>query len=233
MIPKPYYDEDGITIYHADCADVFPFVEPPEVALLLTDPPYGIGWYTGSDRRKVRGQLHGATPPSRRHPPIVNDNAKFDPRPLLAYQRLALFGAQHFADRLPASPGWIVWDKSLGLNDSHQGDADLIWTNFLGATRVFRHLWKGVLRDSEQTDVRSHPTMKPVALMRWILNKWTEPGDLVLDPYMGSGPIAQACKELGRRYIGVEIVEEYCQAAAQRLAQEVFALSGPVAGGVL
>ena len=55
--------------------------------------------------------------------------------------------------------------------------------------------------------------------MRWIVENWTEPGDLVFDPYMGSGPVAKACQELGRRYIGVEIVEEYCQAAVGRLAQ--------------
>lgn len=63
--------------------------------------------------------------------------------------------------------------------------------------------------------------------MRWILEKWTEPGDLVLDPYMGSGPIAQACKEKGRRYIGIEIVEEYCRITVEhRLAQMALPLDG-------
>jgi site-specific DNA-methyltransferase (adenine-specific) len=55
--------------------------------------------------------------------------------------------------------------------------------------------------------------------MRWILERWTEPGDLIFDPYMGSGPVAEACRDLGRRYIGCEIVEDYCRAAVGRLAQ--------------
>jgi len=84
-------------------------------------------------------------------------------------------------------------------------------------------MWAGYKRDSELGH-HVHPTQKPVALMRWILDKWTEPGDLVFDPYMGSGPIAQACHELGRRYIGVEIVEEYCQTAVNRLGQQTLAL---------
>jgi DNA modification methylase len=84
-------------------------------------------------------------------------------------------------------------------------------------------MWTGAFRDSER-NVKLHPTLKPVSLMRWIVDRWTQPGDLVLDPYMGSGPVAQACHDLGRRYIGVEIVEDYCRVAANRLAQGVLAL---------
>jgi len=62
--------------------------------------------------------------------------------------------------------------------------------------------------------------------MRWIIDRWTEPGDLVLDPYMGSGPVAQACADLGRRYIGVELVEEYCAVAVKRLSQQTLDLTG-------
>jgi site-specific DNA-methyltransferase (adenine-specific) len=69
-------------------------------------------------------------------------------------------------------------------------------------------------------------TQKPVALMRWcLLRAKLAPGALVYDPYMGSGPIAKACKELGYRYIGVELIEQYCEAAALRLQQEVMELA--------
>ncbi len=100
-----------------------------------------------------------------------------------------------------------------------------------GRVQVFRHLWKGFLTDSEhQPQRRVHPTQKPVALMRWIIDKWTKPGDLVFDPYMGSGPVARACLDLGRRYIGVEIVEEYCQAAVDRVGQLALPLDSPRVG---
>jgi DNA modification methylase len=60
--------------------------------------------------------------------------------------------------------------------------------------------------------------------MRWIVDRWSEPNELVIDPYMGSGPVAVACKDTGRRYIGIEIEEKYCEIAAERLSQEVLAL---------
>ena len=80
-----------------------------------------------------------------------------------------------------------------------------------------------MIRASEQ-ERRVHPTQKPVALMRWIIQNWTQHGHLVLDPYMGSGPVLVAAKELGRRAIGVEIEERYCEIAAKRLAQGVLPL---------
>ena len=94
-----------------------------------------------------------------------------------------------------------------------------------GPARVYNHPWHGMLRASERGVKRSHPTQKPVALMRWCLQRARlAPGALVYDPYMGSGPVAQACKELGYRYIGVELVEAYAEIAARRLSQEVMAL---------
>ena len=86
---------------------------------------------------------------------------------------------------------------------------------------MFAYQWNGACRQGEKETHGLHPTQKPVALMRWILGRASEPGDLILDPYMGSGPVAKACKEMGRRYIGVEMMEHYCQRAVKRLAQEV------------
>jgi len=91
--------------------------------------------------------------------------------------------------------------------------------------RLFRHLWRGMVTASEK-ERKLHPTQKPVALMRWCLTRAKiAPGALVYDPYMGSGPIAKACKQLGYRYIGCELVEAYCETAALGLQQEVMALA--------
>lgn len=219
----PYYDEDGITIYHGDCADVVPLVEPSTVALLVTDPPYGIRLSTsyGSAGRGVKGGLNKkwAAMPND-YPPVHGDDWPFEPEPLLRFPRLVLFGANNYANRLPPSSSWIVWNRQTTTDAA---DAELAWTNLGGTVRMFSHLWDGYRRSSE-VGFHVHPTQKPVALFKWILNRWTQPGDLILDPYMGSGPIAQACHEMGRRYIGVEIVEEYCKVAVNRLAQGVLAL---------
>ena len=216
---RPYYDRDGITIYNARCEDVLPSIDPATVGLLLTDPPYGINLDTArpSHRRKIE------------HAGIEGDNKPFDPTPLLVYGRCVLWGANNFAAGLPDGTNWLVWDKVLqnGL-DVRISEMELAWTNFETKGRVFRHLWSGAYRASERKSF-VHPSQKPAALMRWIVERSTEPGDLVLDPYMGSGPIAQACHELGRRYIGVELVEEYCAVAVSRLSQQTLDLTGGAA----
>jgi DNA modification methylase len=105
-------------------------------------------------------------------------------------------------------------------------DAEMAWTNLTQSVDVFHHLWLGAFRDSEPRLRGVHPTQKPTALMRWIVDRFTDPDDLVLDPYMGSGPVAQACHELGRRYIGCEVVEDYCRVAVTRLRQGVLNFDG-------
>jgi len=207
-VVQPFYDVDGITIYHADCADVIPLVPPETVDLLLTDPPYGIN-YQPDARQNQNSQFADR---------VTGDQSTFDPAPLLAYRSI-IWGANNFASQLPDSGGWVVWDKVTrnGFN-LPRAECELAWSNVSSTPRMFRHMWTGAFRDSEY-GVSLHPTQKPVSLMRWIVDRWTEPSDLVFDPYMGSGPIARACLDLGRRYIGVEIVEEYCQTAVDRLGQ--------------
>jgi site-specific DNA-methyltransferase (adenine-specific) len=217
---KPYYDDGTCTIYHDDCRDVLPLIDPASVALLLADPPYGIGLDT---RYQSRGRWNGGPKWNRSidHAPVHGDDAPFDPAPLLRFRRLVLWGANHYASRLPDSGSWLVWDRQSGGSDTT--DAELAWTNLGGTVRTYRHLWNGVCRASE-IGSHLHPTQKPVALMAWIVARWTAPGDLIVDPYMGSGPVLRAAKDLGRRAIGIEIEERYCEIAARRLGQEVLAL---------
>ena len=213
-LPEPYFQRDGITIYHADCADILPSIDPATVDLLLTDPPYGINHDTDYTRF-TRGAAEQSS-----HERIVNDARRFDPRPIASrYRRAILFGANAFSDKLPLG-SWIVWDKRPPSGAKNvMSDAEVAWFGSGHGVYVFSHFWDGFNRASERATA-FHPTQKPVALMRWIIDRWTEPGDLVLDPYMGSGPIAQACLELGRRYIGIEIVEDYCKVTVEhRLGQ--------------
>lgn len=85
--------------------------------------------------------------------------------------------------------------------------------------KVFRHLWMGALRASEKSSCeRKHPTQKPTILMRWILEKFSEKGQVICDPFMGSGTTGVACKELNRNFIGIEINKEYFDIAQKRIA---------------
>ncbi len=224
-LPEPYYRDDAVTLYCGDCRPIIAHIDPAHVALVLTDPPYGISTHTDGATRQ---RSHLA--PSKDFPPVYGDDAPYDPAPLFRFPRLLLFGANHYAERLPASASWLVWDKRDGLQSKRgdafndNGDAELAWTNVGGPVRVYSHLWMGMLKASERDEKRVHPTQKPVALMERIITQHTRPGDLILDPYAGSGSTLRAAKNLGRRAIGCEISAAYCAVIVRRLAQSVLPL---------
>lgn len=216
---EPYYEQDGITIYCGDCRDILPTLEPGSVDLVLTDPPYGVAERTA---RLTNGRSNAYT--SFDFDAVEGDDQPFDPADLFRFRRLILFGANHFADKLPPSPSWVVWDKREGTTSDDNADCELIWTNVGGPARLYSHLWRGMIKASERNERRLHPTQKPVALMTWLVERFTKPGDLVLDPYMGSGPIAKACHMTGRRYIGMDVHLPYVEIAVRRLQQAVLPL---------
>lgn len=216
-LPVPYYQDESCTIYHGDCLEILPLLS---CDLVLTDPPYGIAHPTDYKSRK-----RAALAECRDYAPVHGDGEPYDPRPILALGKpTLLFGGNYFAERLPASSGWVVWDKERPA-DLDQATAEIAWTNFVKGVRVFRYLWNGMIRAGDER--LEHPTMKPAALWRWVLGlRWTPPG-VVLDPYMGSGTTIRAAKDLGRKAIGIEIEEKYCEIAAKRLAQAVLPLEIP------
>ena len=114
---------------------------------------------------------------------------------------------------------WVVWDKRDGLTSNDFADCELLYTSGTGVARLVRHRWSGALRDSERGEERLHPTQKPLVLMRWLIERID--AQTILDPFMGSGTTLRAAKDLGRRAIGIEIEERYCEIAVKRLAQEV------------
>ncbi len=210
----PYYDEDGITIYNADCKQVLPFLS--RVDVLLTDPPYGID-ADNRDRILSRGKL--ATPRD-----YGESNWDKEPPPrwfLEAAQDTAqvaiLWGGNYYG--LPASSCWLVWDKDNGTNDF--ADCELAWTNMNRAVRKFKWRWNGMIQEQmgDKKENRVHPTQKPLALMRWCLSLVPE-AQTVLDPFMGSGTTLVAARLEGRKAIGIEISERYCEAAVKRLLQK-------------
>jgi site-specific DNA-methyltransferase (adenine-specific) len=209
---KPYYADDAVTIYHGDCREWM-----PEADVLVTDPPYGIS-IVAKDGRVGGGKA------GRRmtYLPVAGDDEPFDPAALMALNLPSIiWGGNHFADCLPASPSWLVWDKRDGIASDNFADCEIAWSNIGGPARIYRHVWRGYHRQ-DRTEERLHPTQKPVALMRWCI-AMTQ--GTILDPFMGSGSTLVAAKSLGRKAIGIEIEERYCEIAARRCSQEVLGLS--------
>jgi site-specific DNA-methyltransferase (adenine-specific) len=213
----PYYADDFVTLYHGDCRQMDLAALGADV--IVTDPPYGIGWDT-------RGRSRGG----QDFPAMVGDRDAFDPAFLLALELpTVVFGANHYADRLPPSPSWLVWDKRPAMRSTHQADCELAWSNLGGPARMFRFTWsgghteiyvnRGELANGKR---RYHPTQKPIALMTWVIGRC--PKGTILDPFVGSGTTLLAAKRLGRHAIGIEIEERYCEMAARRCSQEVLGL---------
>jgi site-specific DNA-methyltransferase (adenine-specific) len=203
LADRPYYQDDLVIIYHGDCRVLLPYV-PVEV-IVVTDPPYGIDHRTSSFWRGEK---------------IAGDDQEFDPSHLLGFSGQVIFGANHFADKLPPSAGWIVWNKRDRVSRNLPGsDAELAWTGggVLNQVRIFTHVW---VPHTLRTEPAYHPTQKPVALMRKILECVGGGEDMILDPYMGSGSTLLAAKSNGQRAIGIEVEERYCEIAASRLAQD-------------
>ena len=214
---QPYYDDGQITIYHGDCRDILPSLD--KVDLVLTDPPYGIGEAAGEN--KIRNL-------SRSKMALVKDfgNNDWDNHPinsdlmdmvLQAGTTQIIFGGNYYD--LPPSSCWLIWDKENGACDF--ADCEMAWTNMTTAVRLFRWRWAGMLQgDMKAKEYRYHPTQKPIPVMKWCIE---QTGDIntIIDPFMGSGTTIRAAKDLGRRAIGIEQVEEYCEIAVKRLAQEV------------
>jgi DNA modification methylase len=230
-IAHPFYERGGITIYHGDCRDVLPKLAHESVDLLLTDPPYGVS-YVGRFRQQMFS-------------PIVGDDGSLPIYEILAqclrvlrsHRHAYCFGLTSWGD-LPMSGGTeLIWDKGMtGL-----GDLSLPWgpgherilfgvlvrsseNRDKGKSRLAARLRRGsVLRYDRlnSTAVQRHPTEKPVGLLRELIESSSCLGELVLDPFMGSGSALEAARLEGRRAIGIEVEEKYCEIAAKRLAQEV------------
>ena len=218
---KPYYEENGIVIYHGDCRDILPDIEP--VDLVLTDPPYGIAYKHSGKGSAVAGRSIMST--VRHSEKVTNDDIPFDPRPFLNYPEVIMWGANNYCHLLPERTGqWLVWDKADGrYNVDSFGDFEIGWHNKGKAGRLFRYAWKGVycVKAGESNGRRFHPTMKPQGLMKWCILTIAKSNGTILDPFMGSGTTLVAAKQLGRKAIGIEIEEKYCEIAVKRLAQGV------------
>jgi len=194
----PYYEHAGITIYHGDCRGVLPHVTAD---VLVTDPPYGIG-FAGQPTKWQRRA--GATAESW-DDAVVSEVAEMVGR----YSTAIVWGGNYYP--LPPTRGWLCWVKPDA--PPSMGGFELAWTNRDAVSRFIT--WSIGATNPERL---GHPTQKPLRIMTWTLG--FAPEGVIVDPFAGSGTTLLAAKELGRRAIGIEIEERYCEMAAKRLAQD-------------
>jgi len=211
---KPYYEDDSCTIYNADCRDILP--ELGKVDLVLTDPPYGIGESKGKNKSRAKLAVSKDYGYSEWDSKPVNWGLLSE---LLGLGKYACCWGGNYYPVQP-SPSWLVWDKENGKTDF--ADCELAWTNYGRAVRLKKHQWHGMLRKGKEA--REHPTQKPLEVIEWCITLCPDEPQTILDPFMGSGTTLVAAKQLGRKAIGIELEEKYCEIAVKRLQQEYLAL---------
>lgn len=198
---KPYYEQDGITIYHGDCREILPTL--PAFDLLLTDPPYGIGFAEQPTKWQRRAG----------HAPEQWDNAT-NPEGLAFSRTLCkhqiVFGGNYYD--LPIARCWLSWHKPDA--PPSMGNVEYAWTNFDQNSRMV-----SVSIGATNAERVGHPTQKPEAVIRFALLQAPQDARTVLDPFMGSGTTLVACKRLGKSAVGIDLNEAYCEIAAKRLSQ--------------
>ena len=203
---KAYYQHAGITIYHGDCREILPQVFGD---VIVTDPPYGTGWVRGGGDV---GEFHA------KHERPDWDVFSVDWINPSYGRTWAVFCPKNRASEVGEcfdKSGILFYRKT---NPRPNGpDVEAIVTNFVpwAADRLEFSAYNG--------DSPLHPCQKPLELMEWVICEVSTPYDLIVDPFMGSGSTPQAAKKTGRKAIGIEIEEKYCEIAAKRLSQEVLA----------
>ena len=210
----PYYEHAGITIYHGDCRDVLPLVCAD---VLVTDPPYGVK-FQGKATKHTTKKTGGYT---------TDDCADIGPSVICAListiKRALVFPGIRNLHRYPAASdiGCVYCPSGAGIGA--WGFTCFHPVLFYGQrpTNVLRPT---SIQSFDTSDPCGHPCPKPFRWMKWAIGMVTLPGDVVLDPFAGSGTTLEAAKLLGHSAIGIEIEERYCEIAAKRLAQEVLQL---------
>lgn len=202
------------TLYEGDCLKILPVLPPSQA--LITDPPYGLKMDVGLRKRTSRNK---ACKTDFGWDAIHGDDKPFDPSPFLHFEKIILWGGNHYASRLPDAKKWLVWEKRGHTPPDKNSDCELAWTNLRGVLRMFRHTWRGMIRDGRSNianESLQHPTQKPVELMAWCIQQ-AAPVVSVLDPFMGSGTLGIACAEAGIPYTGIEIEPKYFDIAVERI----------------
>jgi DNA modification methylase len=205
---------DRYTLHHGDCLDILPTLEAGSVGVVITDPPYGIGRANGMGGggkglairtetiRRYGGDWDSCRPPKQLFDYIAQ------------FETAIVFGGNYFTDYLPKSGHWIVWDKENTMPSF--SDAELIWTNSKrNSVKIFVQSTNGLMGEEKN---RVHPTQKPIRLLTWLIENYTQKDDVILDPFMGSGSTGVAAMRTGRRFIGVEMDAGYFAIAQERIA---------------
>lgn len=192
-------------------------IDGNKVDLVFTDPPYGVA--------VVKDGMVGAdfgVAKKGSYKPIIGDETTdtaieaYNVCISIGANKIVLWGGNYFANKLPPSSCWLVWDKrgDSGIVNTF-ADCELAWTNMTSPARIHKQLWNGMIREGEK-EKRVHPTQKPISLCEWGIVSYTEIGSSILDLFLGSGSTLIACEKTNRICFGMEMSPDYCDVIVKR-----------------
>lgn len=208
-------------VENIDCIEFMKQYPNKFFELAIVDPPYGsdniIGGYTSGKGGGVAKQKQYHQALWTQGKPTENYFAEL----FRVSQNQIIWGANHFISLMPKdSSCWIVWDKLNGVGSSF-ADCELAWGSFDKAVRKFVYRWAGMLQgDMKNKEERVHPTQKPVALYKWLLQNYAKPGDKILDTHLGSGSSRIAAHLMGFDFYSCEIDKDYFEAQEKRFKEQ-------------
>lgn len=194
---------------------------------VVTDPPYGIDLNT--DLSEIKTDWKGWKGQGGKYDAVIGDDKPYDPSHIFEFfncDEVFLWGADYYAERIPNKNmgSWIVWDKRSNEKTGARltwglgSEFELCWSKKQHKREIIRKLWSG-LYGTETQDVRNrvHPTQKPVEVIAWVIEKYTNESDVVVDLFAGSGTTMVACNNLKRKCFAIEIDPAYCAVILQRM----------------
>jgi site-specific DNA-methyltransferase (adenine-specific) len=194
-------------IINADCMDVMKNIPDKYFELAIVDPEYGIGMDGGNVGYKGFNNFEKKS----------WDNKRPDKKYFIELRRVSqnqiIWGGNYFADLLNPTRCFLIWDKGEGFKNRTYAEAELAWTSFDANVKIFKHdpLAKGDYKG------KIHPTQKPVALYRWLLQNYAKTGDKIIDTHSGSGSLACACHLEKFDFLAIELDEDYYRDSVKRL----------------
>jgi DNA modification methylase len=221
--PAEYEYDPEHNVYFEDCVEgMRERLDDDSVDLFITDPPYsidgeGIGVVGGDGKVGVSNAAE-----LTEYDDFEGNEGDFDFREAWSLMKdkgedFIIFGGNYFTDILPPTNAWIVWDKRAG-SGSWFSDCEFAWTNLGISATIYDYEWQGMLR--EGSEQRYHPTQKPVELIGQFIKDHTDPGDLICDPFMGSGTTAVAAIQNDREYVGFEVdADNYRDVIERRIGE--------------
>lgn len=210
-----------IQLHHGDCLEIMKSMQDNEVDLIVTDPPYGKGLSKNKNIGFGHTDKNQKWKNRKRTEFSVSDWDDKIPDPeyfsemVRVSRNQVIFGGNYFAHLLPPSSGWIVWNK---LNNGNFADCELAWTSFNKPIRKIDYLWDGFRQGNiKNKEKRVHPTQKPVPVIEWIIENYSNQDDIIGDFFMGSGTTGVAAMNLNHDFIGCEREDIYFPISKNRI----------------